>query len=88
MTFEEWWNNNAKEINRRYADSTLHDFIWSAAYLAGVQAERDRCYKIAEELDIEPGTCNEYGELTRKYDSWVNGVKDACSQIAAVIRGK
>lgn len=57
------------------------------AYSAGVQDERERCYKIAEETDIEPETCNEYGELTRKYDSWVNGANDACSQIAAAIRG-
>ena len=58
-----------------------------AAYQAGAAAMKERCHKIAEETDIEPGTCNEYGELTRKYDSWVNGVKDACSQIAAAIRG-
>ena len=56
MTFEEWWNNNAKEINRRYEDSTLHNFIWDTAYAAGVQAgrdegmctERERCVKVAE----------------------------------------
>lgn len=50
MTLEEWWNNNAKEINRRYEDGTLHDFIWDTAYSAGVQDERVRCHKIMDDL--------------------------------------
>ena len=83
--FEEWWNTYSYDWRSDYKQE--HRPTAEHAYQAGAAAMKERCHKIAEETDIEPGTCNEYGELTRKYDSWVNGVKDACSQIAAAIRG-
>lgn len=35
--FEKWWNDNASEINKRYEDGTLHEFIYTSALLRAAE---------------------------------------------------
>lgn len=78
--FEKHWQDV-----KLYANMTPEAWCKNG-FLAGAAAMKERCAEVAEELDIVPKSCNEYGELTRKYDCWLNGVFDAAEQIAAAIR--
>lgn len=42
--FEKWWSNNITEINKRYEDGTLQEFI----YLAGATAMMEKCAEVAD----------------------------------------
>lgn len=36
-SFRKWWNDNASEINKRYEDGTLHEFIYTSALLGAAE---------------------------------------------------
>lgn len=82
--FLDYWQSPA---NMPFPDSHKDLELWcNNAFLAGAAAMREKCAEVAMETDIEPSHCNEYGELTRRYDCWLNGVSDTCEQISAAIR--
>lgn len=49
--FDKWWSNNITEINKRYEDGTLQEFIYlagaAAGYAKGVTTMREKCAEVA-----------------------------------------
>jgi len=80
--FEKWWEKICPIAYRVFVTKPDAQDIFKA----GAAVMREKCVKVAEIIEVEPGSCNSYGELTGRYDCWINGERDAHGPTATAIR--
>jgi len=90
IAFEKWWRSADESGLLSSSDYANARLAWETAIREAVAAERERCAKIAEDMDIEVVQIEDT-EATREWDAapvWVDSVDATREAIARRIRGE